>query len=179
MTIRTSCELASTARAKNAALTEETYRAGMARLAGAVNIVTTDGPAGKAGFTATAVCSVCAEPPTLLVCVNANSTAGPVFSANNTIAVNTLTPMQERLARIFGGQLPMSQRFEDGEWCAGESGAPLLKDSLVSFDCEVTRSVGMGTHAVLFARVRSVIIGRDSKASVYYARRFHEIGEPA
>ncbi len=36
----------------------------MARLAAAVNIVTTDGPAGRAGFTATAVCSVTDEPPT-------------------------------------------------------------------------------------------------------------------
>jgi flavin reductase len=33
------------------------FRNGMALLAGAVNVITTDGPAGLAGFTASAVCS--------------------------------------------------------------------------------------------------------------------------
>ncbi|WP_252405960.1 flavin reductase, partial [Escherichia coli] len=44
------------------------FRAGMARLGAAVNIITTDGPGGRAGFTASAVCSVTDTPPTLLVC---------------------------------------------------------------------------------------------------------------
>ena len=42
------------------------FRDGMARLAGAVNVITTDGPKGFAGITATAVCSVTDQPPTLL-----------------------------------------------------------------------------------------------------------------
>jgi flavin reductase len=56
------------------------FREGMAVLAGAVNIVTTDGPGGRAGLTASAVCSVTAEPPTLLVCVNRGSSAAPASS---------------------------------------------------------------------------------------------------
>ena len=35
----------------------------MARLGAAVNVVTTDGPAGRYGFTASAVCSVTDDPP--------------------------------------------------------------------------------------------------------------------
>ena len=49
------------------------FRDGMALLAGAVNVITTDGPHGRAGFTATAVCSVTDQPPTLLVCMNRGS----------------------------------------------------------------------------------------------------------
>ncbi len=45
------------------------YRDAMACLGAAVNIVTTDGRAGRAGFTASAVCSVTDNPPTLLVCL--------------------------------------------------------------------------------------------------------------
>lgn len=51
------------------------YRNAMARLGAAVNIVTTDGVAGRAGFAATAVCSVSDNPPTLLVCLNRNASA--------------------------------------------------------------------------------------------------------
>jgi Conserved protein/domain typically associated with flavoprotein oxygenases, DIM6/NTAB family len=43
----------------------DAFRNAMARLGSAVNIITTDGPAGRAGFTASAVCSVTDTPPTL------------------------------------------------------------------------------------------------------------------
>ncbi|WP_198511682.1 flavin reductase, partial [Bacillus subtilis] len=46
------------------------FRNAMSRLGAAVNIITTEGPAGRAGFTASAVCSVTDSPPTLLVCLN-------------------------------------------------------------------------------------------------------------
>ena len=41
------------------------YRDAMARLGAAVHVITTDGPGGRAGFTASAVCSVTDDPPTL------------------------------------------------------------------------------------------------------------------
>src|SRR3981189_248751 len=46
------------------------FREAMSRLGAAVHVITTAGPAGKAGTTATAVCSVTDAPPTLLVCLN-------------------------------------------------------------------------------------------------------------
>ena len=51
-------------------LDQHTFRQGMANLGAAVNVITTDGGAGQAGFTASAVCSVTDTPPTLLVCLN-------------------------------------------------------------------------------------------------------------
>ena len=49
---------------------KQAYREAMARLGAAVNVITTDGPGGRAGFTASAVTSVTDTPPTLLVCAN-------------------------------------------------------------------------------------------------------------
>src|SRR3712207_7651316 len=49
------------------------FREGMSRVAGAVHVVTTDGPAGRAGFTATAIAPVTDSPASLLVCVNTKS----------------------------------------------------------------------------------------------------------
>jgi flavin reductase len=47
------------------------FRDAMARLCAAVNIITTDGPAGRAGFTASAMCSVTDTPADrMLVCMN-------------------------------------------------------------------------------------------------------------
>ncbi|GHK20550.1 hypothetical protein ECZU03_43390 [Escherichia coli] len=42
---------------------QQTFRDAMSCMGAAVNIITTDGPAGRAGFTASAVCSVTDTPP--------------------------------------------------------------------------------------------------------------------
>ena len=42
---------------------QQTFRDAMACVGAAVNIITTDGPAGMAGFTASAICSVTDSPP--------------------------------------------------------------------------------------------------------------------
>ena len=74
------------------------FRDAMAHVGAAVNIITTDGPAGRAGFTASAVCSVTDTPPTLLVCLNRSASVWPVFSEHHTLCVNTLAAGQEALA---------------------------------------------------------------------------------
>ncbi len=75
------------------------FRDAMAHVGAAVNIITTDGPAGRAGFTASAVCSVTDTPPTLLVCLNRSASVWPVFSEHHTLCVNTLAAGQGRPCR--------------------------------------------------------------------------------
>lgn len=81
---------------------KQTFRDAMACVGAAVNIITTDGPAGMAGFTASAVCSVTDSPPTLLVCLNRGASVWPTFSENRTLCVNTLSAGQEPLSNLFG-----------------------------------------------------------------------------
>ena len=45
---------------------QQIFRQGMSNLGAAVNVITTQGRSGMAGFTASAVCSVTDTPPTLL-----------------------------------------------------------------------------------------------------------------
>ena len=61
------------------------FRQAMSRLGAAVHVITTEGPAGKTGFTATAVCSVSDAPPTLLVCLNRKSDSAPVLLGNKRV----------------------------------------------------------------------------------------------
>src|SRR5471030_2587971 len=68
-----------------AAVEKKEYRDAMAHIGSAVNIITTDGPAGRAGFTASAVCSVTDSPPTLLVCLNRSASVYPVFKENQVL----------------------------------------------------------------------------------------------
>jgi flavin reductase len=148
----------------------EAFKAGMALLAGAATIVATDGPGGRAGFTATAVCSVTADPPTLLACVNTGSSAAPAFAANDAVSINVLTPAQADVALAFGGKTPMETRFGP-DWAPGAHGAPVLVGSLVVFETRVVERVRMGTHDVMFCRVLAVHVSDAAPAAAVWWNR--------
>ena len=63
---------------------------GMSVAATTVNVVTTDGDAGRAGVTVSAMSSVSADTqrPTLLVCINENSSAAAAILENGVFCVN-------------------------------------------------------------------------------------------
>ena len=152
------------------------YRNAMARLGAAVNIITTDGPAGRAGFTASAVCSVTDE---LLVCLNRSASVYPAFKANGVLCVNVLAAGHQSLSALFGGKTPMDERFAAGRWSSKTTGSPMLDDAAVSFDCRVVHATSAGTHDVLFCEAVAIAIGGAAQGLIYFDRRYHEIAAPA
>jgi len=151
------------------------FREGMARLGAAVSIITTDGPAGRAGFTASAVCSVTDSPPMLLVCLNRSASVYDAFIDNTALCVNTLRPDHEPLSRLFGGKTPMDERFAAAEWILDISGAPVLKDAGVSFDCRVVQVSKMGSHSVLFCEVLAIRQHEIASGLIYFDRSYHRL----
>lgn len=156
---------------------KQPYRDAMARLGAAVNVITTDGPGGRAGFTASAVTSVTDTPPTLIVCVNRSNDSYGAFMKNKVLCVNTLTPTQEGLSPIFAGMTDHSddERFSGHDWHVLSTGAPVLDKALVVFDCSVTDVVESGTHDVFFCSVEAVRVGTAIEGLIYYGRGYHTV----
>ena len=159
---------------------QKLYRDAMARLGAAVNIITTDGPGGKRGFTASAVCSVTDSPPTLLVCLNRTSDSNQALKDNKVACVNVLHANQQHLSPVFAGmgEGDYAQRFGTAEWTTLPSGTLALNGALVSFDCRVARVCEVGTHTVFFCEVDAIRSGGPGQGLVYFARRYHTL-EPA
>lgn len=154
---------------------KQDFRDAMARLGSAVNIITTDGPAGRAGFTASAVCSVTDTPPTLLVCLNRSASVYAVFKQNQTLCVNTLAAEHESLSNLFGGKTPMDMRFSAARWSTLVTGAPILHGALVSFDCQISQIVSVGTHDILFCQAVALARNDHSHGLAYFDRRYHSL----
>ncbi len=149
------------------------FREAMARVCAPVNIVTTDGPAGRGGFTATAMCSVSDDPPTLLVCMNERSAQTGMFLANRRFCVNVLTQLHMHLAGKFAGTIrDMAERYNAARWQTMPSGMPALLDAIVSFDCEIGAVNKVGTHNVMFGRVVDIRHGSDEAALLYVGRNY-------
>lgn len=147
----------------------------MARLGAAVNIITTDGLGGRAGFTASAVCSVTDEPPSLLVCLNRSASVYETFKRNGVLCVNVLGAGHQDISSLFGGKTPMDERFAAATWSLGQSGAPILEDASVSFDCRLRQITEVGTHDILICEVMSVTISQQARSLIYFNRQYHEL----
>jgi len=153
------------------------FREAMSRLGAAVHVVTTAGPAGKAGFTATAVCSVSDSPATLLVCLNRRSKSAPLLAQNGVFCVNTLPASEEKLADLFAGRsgVHLDERFAVGEWSTLKTGAPVLASAVVAFDCRSIETKAVGSHNVVFGAVEAVRLGPPGPALVYHERAYKPV----
>lgn len=151
------------------------FKDAMAQLATAVHVVTTDGEAGRHGFTASAVCSVTDSPPTLLVCMNGNARSYEHFVKNGVLMVNTLNATQSDLSNVFASPLSSEERFAQANWTTLQTGSPLLDNALIGFDCKISEIKQVGTHGILICQIVAIKQGKDDKALIYRNRGYHSV----
>ena len=156
---------------------KNTYREAMSRLGAAVNIITTTGAGGDIGFTASAVCSVTDNPPTLLVCMNRSSKSNPAFQASKILCVNVLAHEHQELSAPFAsvGDLPMAERFGLAKWLRLATGSPVLESAAAAFDCTIDQIHEVGTHSVFFCGVKAIHLGPATAGLIYHGRAYHKI----
>ena len=155
-------------------ITVEVFRDAMAHLGAAVHIITTDGPAGRAGFTATAVCSVTDTPPSVLVCVNRQSSAHATTVANGIVCINTLSADQGELSSNFSRKA-RDERFNYGEWLVEEGAAPALVGSVMSLHGRIIQITTVGTHDIMICEVTGICMNPHPGSLIYYNRQYHGI----
>jgi flavin reductase (DIM6/NTAB) family NADH-FMN oxidoreductase RutF len=159
-------------------ITPEEFRASMRNLAGAVTVIATGAVGHRFGLTATAVCSLSDDPPTLLVCVSRTASAHDVISRNRTFSVNLLADAQVEVAARFAGRggVKGEARFGGGQWRTMATGAPTLIDAVAVFDCEVTQEHVFPTHTVFIGRVVDSSARIEAEPLIYLRGAFRHLG---
>jgi flavin reductase len=133
------------------------FKLGMRRLASGVSIVATTDEQGPEGFLATSVSSVAPDPwPCLLVCVNKSASSHDAFIRTKVFSVNVLAERQVDIARRFSSPELREARFEGSAWETLETGAPIYRDALASFDCRLMTIMTVQTHTVLIGHAAAV-----------------------
>jgi flavin reductase (DIM6/NTAB) family NADH-FMN oxidoreductase RutF len=153
------------------------FRAAMARFPGAVTIVTALTQGGqRRGITATAVCSVSADPPTLLVCLNRKTGTCATVTDTGRFAVSLLAGDGGALALRFAGQGGISgaEKFEGSIWATDATGLPYLPEAVLAFSCRVTEAVEAHSHQVFLGQIEALHQGPGA-ALVYEQSRFHRL----
>jgi flavin reductase ActVB len=167
------------------AIDRQTFFDVMASFPSGVAVVTTTTDDGvPRGLTTTAVCSVSADPPTVLVSVDLGSRTLDALRRRGAFAVNFIGAGRSDLCLLFASK--ERDKFERVRWTSGASGLPLLhEDALAWAECTTLQEVEVGDHVVLIAQVENGGVRHGLEPPILYYRRswgvwspVHEADEP-
>ncbi len=172
--------LGSPANRLNGAATEPegaAFRLAMRELASGVAVVTAGRGEQRMGCTATSLCSLSLDPPSLIVCIARASSTLAALRASRAFGVNILAAAHEDLADRFAGRggVHGAARFAGAEWTTLVTGAPLLRGALAYIDCAVEEVLERHTHAILIGRVAAVHRTGGAPALIHWRGRFEQL----
>ncbi len=154
------------------------HRCGLRHFAIGVTLISARHGDQRAGLTATAVCSVTADPPRLVIFVNKNAVACDLILQSGALCVNVLAADQEEVAKAFAAMIPDvrgDKRFEYGQWDQLVTGVPVLQQSLTNFDCRVVKVFEESTHQAFLCEVLATRERNDGDALVYLNGTFRSL----
>ena len=150
----------------------EAFRETMASLPTAVSVVTAlDADGVPRGLTCSAVCSVSADPPQILICVNQRNGSLAAIRHSGAFVVNVLGSNHAEISNLFAS--PVAEKFAEVTWHpAPQSGLPVLDESAHAFlDCELTADITAGSHSILVGAVHACGTDVDAMHPLLYWRR--------
>ena len=151
----------------------------MASFPSGVAVVTTlDGEGTPRGLTSTAVSSVSADPPLLLVCVDLESRTLEALRVRGRFVVNFMRQGRGELCMLFASKA--DDKFAAVAWTPSPSGLPVLTaDALAWAECEPAQEIRAGDHVILVGSVEAGEGPAGDEAPLMYYRRSWGVWTPA
>lgn len=151
------------------------FRQACSRYATGVTVVTVLGPHGAPhGMTANSFTSVSLEPPLILVAVDHATRMAGYLRAAEHFAVNVLAKEQQNLSVHFAR--PGHDRFAGLPWSSGNTGAPLIPNSLAQLECALRQMVEAGDHTVFIGEVLYAA-WREGEPLLYFDRGYRQLAQ--
>ena len=150
----------------------------MASFPSGVAIITTTTRDGvPRGLTTTAVCSISAEPPTVLVSVDLGSRTLAALRERRAFAVNFIGAARSDLCLLFASK--EHDKFSEVRWQPGATGLPLLhEDALAWAECTTVHELEVGDHALLIGLVEDGGVQPELEPPLLYYRRSWGVWSP-
>src|SRR4051794_30367623 len=123
---------------------QQVFREAISLFATGVTVITANSAGGRAGMTASAVCSLSVDPVQLLVCISERLPTHSALVESRRFAVNVLGEGQSELARRFA--TPGIDKFA-GVALSDCDGIPLIDQAIAHFVCEVHERFPGGDHS--------------------------------
>jgi flavin reductase (DIM6/NTAB) family NADH-FMN oxidoreductase RutF len=136
------------------------FRNALGTYATGVTIITAIGADRKPyGLTCNSFASVSLNPPLVLWSLGMYSSNLSVFQNANYFAINVLGASQQALANKFAKS--SEDRFANVEWTPGLGDAPLLAESVATFQCRAANRYYGGDHVIFLGAVEAYSYNRN------------------
>jgi flavin reductase (DIM6/NTAB) family NADH-FMN oxidoreductase RutF len=131
------------------------FRNVLGSFASGVTVITTRGPEGAYGMTATAFSSVSLDPPLVLTCVMTPSEGADAIQANGIFAVNILSAHQEPISNYFASKSRPkgAEAFKEVPHKPLATGAPIIEGVASYLDCVLNSTYEAGDHLIFVGEV--------------------------
>lgn len=113
-------------------------------------------------------------PPLVSFAVQRSSTTWPLLRASSTVGVSILAVGQDHLCR------QLSSKDKNARWTGvdierHESGAVLLLDAALTFECSLHAEYPAGDHEVILLEVKSFCAATEQEPLVFHGSRFRTL----
>lgn len=154
----------------------EALRASFRLHASGVSVITMLDATGKpAGFTATSMTSLGANPPLASFNVASGSSSWPALCQAKYVAIHTLRDSNLELAQRMAADHTL--RFAKDDWAFGAKGLPIFNDATSVMICEVREIHNVENNAVVIVNVLEGLVGEAGPALLYYQRHYMSPGK--
>lgn len=133
------------------AVDAQLFKLVMRKLAGTVAVFATASDDGLHGMTATALCSVSADPPTVLIVVNRSARTHPHIHRKQAFTVNLLADDQLAVAELFASK--SDDPFGSIAHRRLRDGCPVIDGAAGWLHCTVQSQHDVGTHTIFIGRL--------------------------
>jgi flavin reductase (DIM6/NTAB) family NADH-FMN oxidoreductase RutF len=157
-------------------ITADLYRQVMGNWGTGVTIVTTSDPDGNPyGLTVSSFTSVSLDPALVLVCLDDRLSGLAYFRDSSKFGVSILSEAQEDVSRIFAKR--GAERSRD-LYFSGETGIPLIRNSLATLECETVAMHPGGDHTIFLGQVKALDVWegkQGAKPLLYFRGRYERL----
>lgn len=149
-------------------------RNALGRFATGVCVITTIDAQGNAvGMTANSFSSVSLEPPLVLWSLQSGSDMYDTFAHPRRYAINVLSSEQMDLSNQYAKK--GDHVLDPGHYSIGRHGAPIIRNALVSFECELDVTHEGGDHLIIIGRVKDVSSRPTGKPLLFHSGSYCEL----
>lgn len=117
-----------------------------------IYVLTTGFEGKRNGMIASWVSQVSYDPPLIMVAVHPNRYSHEMIRQSGCFALHVLGKDRKDFLKRFKGPEPMA-KFADIEWETGKTGAPLIRECIAWFECEIVSLLDPGNHTLFIGKV--------------------------
>lgn len=159
-------------------LDPEKLRGAMRAWTTGVAIVTSIYEDQQYGMTVNSFTSISLEPPLICVTLRRLTHTHDLVVKSGMFSITILTADQKELSDRFAGKLPnIVNRFQGVQTETISLDAPVFKDGMAYFDCQVVSSMPFGENTLFIAEVVDARGEGEGQPLVYHNREFWRLTE--